>query len=247
MMKNDVLPEYEIGSFKDENFTVEESNESSENNNILNDLTPILDSSVASWEFPLIERKTKESEEEDFKAKIAKIEKEAYEKGFEQGHKDGLMLEEKKLEEMGKELEALFTGLRDLKEQIYRESEGEVLKISILTAKKIIGEEIRTNQNIISNNIRSALNFLTDKRKLKIIINPEDMEDVRRILPDIAGITRGGQLQLSEDNSIRKGGCILETGFGRINATIEDQIRILEEELEDQYRAKMDKKDGPLS
>lgn len=247
MIKSESLPEFEMEPFKTQGPAIEESSESCGGNKGLNDLIPSLNSSVSSWEFPVMEQKNRESEEEDFKAKVAKIEKEAYEKGFEQGHKDGLILEEKKLEEMSKELESLFIGLRDLKEQIYMESEGEILKVSLAIAKKIIGEEIRTNQNIISNSIRSALSLLTDKRRLKIVINPEDMEDVRKILPDIARITKGGQLQLSEDKTIKRGGCILETGFGKINATIDDQIHILKEELEGQYRTRMDKKYGPPS
>jgi flagellar assembly protein FliH len=198
---------------------------------------PAGDPLVSSWEFPLIENDELESGKGDFKDKLARMEREAYEKGFEQGRKDGLDLEQKKIEEMGKELESLFSGLRDLKEKIYRESEGDLLKLSTLIAKKIIREEVKIHEDIIINMIQSTLKFLTDKRKLKIIIHPDDMEEVKRLLPDIAKVTNGGQFQLTEDHTIERGGCILETGYGKINATIEDQLGMIEEEIDKEYNS----------
>jgi flagellar assembly protein FliH len=197
------------------------------------------DSLAYSWEPPVVDRTCEEpvKKKEDFKTRLARIEKEAYEKGFEQGQRDGFALEESKIEEMGKQLDAIFTGLLELKPQIYAESERELLKLAMLIAKKVIGEEVRTNSAIIGNSIRSALKFLTDKRKIRIIIHPEDMEEARRLLPDLAKQTKGGHLQLTEDNSIARGGCILETGFGSINATIEDQLDLIEETIEREYRS----------
>ena len=204
-------------------------------------------STVFAWCLPVIKKGDRESEKEDLKDRIARIEKDAYQKGFEQGRKDSLELEEKKTEEMSKEIESLFAGIRDLKVQIFKESEGELLKLSVLIAKKIIGEEIKINKGIIKNTIKSASEFLTDKRKLKIIINPHDMENVKRLLPDLSNFSNGGQIKLSEDPSLQRGGCILETGFGRINAGIEDQIAILEEEIERQYKSNMDASDGSFA
>ena len=201
---------------------------------------PVQDASVSCWDFPLVDKMEEDPEKrEDFKTRIARLEKEAYEKGFEQGQRDGLALEKSKMEEIEKQLTTLFEGLRDLKTQIYSESEGEILKLVIIVARKLIGEEIRMNSRIIGNTIRSALSFITDRRRVKIIISPDDMEEVRRILPDLSKLTKGGFFQLVEDNAIERGGCVLETGFGRINATIEDQLDVLEEEIENQFHSSM--------
>jgi len=234
LIKGEEPPSLTIGSFNAQNVEQAKDDKSPhDQGGHVNLPLPGEDPSVSSWDFPLVEK----GEEGDFRAKLARLEKEAYEKGFEQGQRDGLALEEVKMREMGKQLEALFSGLNDLKPQIHSESEGELLKLSILIAKTVIGEEVKTNNEIIGNTIRSAMKFLTDKRKINIIISPDDMEDVRRLLPDLAKMTKGGHLQITEDNSIKKGGCILETGFGKINATIEDQLGMLEEEIEQQFHS----------
>jgi len=194
--------------------------------------------SVSSWDLPLVEQEeTRPEHREDFKTKLARLEKDAYEKGFEQGQRDGLALEKRKMEEVRKQFEDMLISMRDLKPGIYSESEGELLKLVMLIARKVIGVEINDNSGIIGYTIRSAMKFLSDKRKIRIIINPDDMEEVRKLLPDISIITKGGHFQLSEDKAIERGGCVLETGFGKINACIEDQLASLEEEIERQYHS----------
>jgi len=242
LIKGEETPSLTIGSFNAQEIPRSQHNESPHGHGGHANLpSPAEDPSVSSWNFPIIQNKVRDSD------KLARLEKEAYEKGFEQGQRDGLALEEKKMEEIARQLEALFSGLNDLKPQIYSESEGELLKLNMSMVKTIIGEEVRTNNEIIINTIRSAMKFLTDKRKIKIIINPDDMENVRRLLPDLSKITKGGHFQITEDNSIERGGCILETGFGKINATIEDQLRILEEEIDQQFHSNQGKFHETLS
>lgn len=192
------------------------------------------DASVISWDFPVVEKEDQQTME-DFKTKMARIEREAYEKGFAQGQKDGLDLEKSKLQEMGKQYESLLAELRDLKTLIYSESENEMLRMIMLIVTKIIGEEIKTGEQIIRHSIQSASRFLSDKRKIRVIINPDDMEEVKKMLPDLSALTKGGHFQLTEDLTVGKGGCVLETGFGRINATIEDQLSEIEDIIRKEY------------
>ncbi|MBN1626258.1 MAG: hypothetical protein JW944_07010 [Deltaproteobacteria bacterium] len=193
---------------------------------------------VSSWDFPLVEQEeSHDNKKEDFKERLARLEKEAYEKGFEQGQKDGFALEKRKMEEVKKQIEEMLVGLRDLKPRIYSEAEEELLKLVMLVARKVTGEEVRNNSGIIGNTIKNAMKFLSDKRKVRIILSPDDMDEVKKLLPDISAITKGGQFQLSEDKAVSRGGCILETGFGRINACIEDQLDNLEKEIDRLYKS----------
>jgi flagellar assembly protein FliH len=173
--------------------------------------------------------------EESLKDRMASLEREAYEKGFEQGHKDGLALEQRQMEEKGKQLESLFSGLLQLKEQIFAESEKEMLDLSILIAKQIIRTHVEQDPHVIERSIRAAYKYLVDKSKVRIRICSDDMEEVRKMLPELASITKGGRFQVVEDDAMKPGGCILETGFGNINASIEDQLWMIEKEIREVY------------
>jgi flagellar assembly protein FliH len=174
--------------------------------------------------------------EEEIRERVARIEKEAYEKGFEQGRKDGLALEAKQMEKKGRELQALLDSLAGLKGQIYRETEGELVKLSLAIARKIIRSEVKAGQHRIEEIIRSAMRYLVDASHMKIRVNPEDMEDVQAIVPSLAAATGATRLQIVEDRAVERGGCLLETGFGSVNATLQDQLSLLERDLERVYK-----------
>lgn len=178
------------------------------------------------------EQSSDSENEEEISDRLARLEREAYEKGFEQGRKDGLVLEKRHMDEKGRQLEALFNAIDHLKEQIYAESEAEVLKVGLAVARKIIGNEVSVENHVIEGTIRSALKFLVDRSHLRIRISPDDMDEVKRLLPSLSATAKVERLEILEDTAIGRGGCILETGFGRINAAIEDQLEMLEKEVE---------------
>ena len=179
--------------------------------------------------------KTGEDEEESPQDRLARIEKEAYEKGFVQGQKDGFELEKRQIDEKGKELDALLGELKGLKSQLYLEAEGELLKLSMEIAKKILREEVKINSRIIVHSIREAMTFLVDKSLMRIVVHPDDMEELKKLLPELSAKTKGGKIELVEDRAIARGGCVLKTGFGRINATIDDQLWMLEKAIEEAF------------
>jgi flagellar assembly protein FliH len=117
----------------------------------------------------------------------------------------------------------------------------------MLTAKRIIREETRTDIQIIGRTIRSALKFVVEKSHIRILINPDDMEAVRELLPDLAALNKVAEFQLTEDNGIKRGGCILETGFGKINATIEGQLEVLEQKVDQEFKSHQEEFHDALS
>lgn len=178
------------------------------------------------------EREPEPEREEDLQERIAIQEREGYEKGFAQGLKDGRDLEEGQRKEMAKRLETLLDELGRLKEQIYTETEQEMVRLSVAIARKITRSELRAGSYRIEETIRAAMRLLVDTSHVRIRISPEDMEDVSRLVPSLAVDTKAGRIEIMEDHAVHRGGCLLQTGFGNVNATIEDQIAMVEKEIE---------------
>ena len=169
---------------------------------------------------------------ESVQEKLARLERAAYEKGFEQGQKDGLSLGEKRVQETLGQMTALLRAMAGLKKQVYDEAEAELLRLSVEIARQIIRREVTTDPSVVTRAVRAAFEYLGDQNQVRISINPEDMKEVQRLLPDLAQLHRLEGFELVDDLAVERGGCILETGFGRINGTIEDQLAMLKEELE---------------
>ncbi len=175
--------------------------------------------------------------EESPQEKAARLEREAYEKGFEQGRKDGTDLEKKQLEEQKQQMEDLFSEISGLKSYLFREAEEQAVTLCTFIARRIVREEIRTDPSVIQRTIRAALEYVADRSRITIAVHPEDMEEIRGILPEIASLTDGGRFQVIEDDTLDRGGCILETGFGKINGTIREQSAAIESVIERAFTA----------
>ncbi len=169
------------------------------------------------------------------KERMARLEREAYQKGFEQGQRDGMALGEKKLQEAILEVQKLGREIGGLKAQIYKEAESEIVKLSMEIAKKIVRQELMLNPEVVVNSVRAALEFLTEKSRVRILINPQDMELMSERVAQVATEHKVEGIELVEDETVERGGCLLETGFGRINAGIEEQLKELSRLLDDKF------------
>jgi flagellar assembly protein FliH len=116
--------------------------------------------------------------------------------------------------------------------QKHLDNHGVTLAMSI--AAKIIGREVndaRTVQHMIA----QTLTQVPMKRGLKIRLNPADaamMQEMREkhapsvvIVPDDA--------EFVADAAISKGGCVIDSMLGRVDARIETQLELLDRALTD--------------
>lgn len=106
--------------------------------------------------------------------------------------------------------------------------EKETVRLALAIARRIIGGE-RGNETVIQHVVHEAMQKVSDPRQLTIRLNPEDIEVVSqmrdRLLPDEAS---DAAIHLQPDDSIGRGGCIIETRLGDVDARIEQQIGIVE-------------------
>jgi len=170
--------------------------------------------------------------------KIAGLEREAYEKGFAQGQKDGLDLGARKTQETWKQMVALFEELGSLKAKVFNESEEEIVKLSLVIARKIVKREVGMDPDTVRRSVRSAVEFLSDRSFMRVLVHPNDMKNLEQYLPELAEEKKIQRFELAEDKCVGPGGCFLESGFGRINATIEGQLDELELEIKDFFQSK---------
>jgi len=167
-----------------------------------------------------------------------KIKKEAYEKGFQQGmtegfkkgKEDGFLHGVTEAEHFLNDLKKILEELIAFRKQLLQKMEKEVLEFALAIAKKIVKQEVVTNQEVILGNIREAINKLTDTDEIFIKVNPEDYDFIMRVRPDFLDkLNEGKGLHIIEDKGIKKGGCLIETKFSQIDARIDTQWDNLEQ------------------
>ena len=159
------------------------------------------------------------------KEKILALEKEAYEKGFAQGEKDGLELGQKKSEVLLQQLKKLLSELERERNILYHQYGREMIHLILLIARKVIHRELEMKEESIVHPLSAAIQKVADRKTVIVHLNPGDYQYLLQH-PGISLSAPEGKkgLKVIEDPSIQRGGCFLETSFGDVDATLEGQL-----------------------
>jgi len=159
----------------------------------------------------------------NLKTKSEQDAKTAHDKGVQEGRKLGADEGEKKA------LEKWNANLKDLQDNAAKEIENlatqqktnfekisaETSEIALAIAKRVFCEEAATNPNIISRVLKEAFVFLGQEENLKVRLNPVDIASAEATesfwKPTISSLKN---IELVFDESMEKGGALLEAGNG---------------------------------
>ena len=173
----------------------------------------------------LAEARTQWEEETEQKVK------EAYEKGKEEGASA-----EEKISEKVAQLAGIIESLKEARQTLLKEAETVVVDMSLAIARKFVDTAAVVNSDLIKKTIKAAVKMVTEKDKVVIRINPEDHEEVRAHQDDIIFIGNGiGKLEIRPDKKVERGGCVVETEAGNIDARIESRFSEIEKALKQAF------------
>ena len=118
------------------------------------------------------------------------------------------------------------------REEILKETEQQIVELVILMTRKVVKIISETQKTAIMSNILAALKKVKSRGNVILHVNLEDLklatanadEFIKRV-ENIQGIT------VVEDSTVEKGGCVVETDFGAIDARISSQLSELEEKI----------------
>jgi type III secretion protein L len=143
------------------------------------------------------------------------------ESGHDQGYQEGLTCWNQSVEAAIAERDAYLARC-----------ESEVLKMAVRIAEKILGEELRTHPDKIVGIVREALTSVRRERSLSLRVNPEDADRVRTHATALAAsLGPNREIQVIADPAVGRGGCLVESELGTIDARLETQLRCMQEIL----------------
>lgn len=184
-----------------------------------------------------------QSEEGPVKVEIVDIDKEkessdqviydkAYAAGLEEGKKIGLQQARDENATLVRHLKRLFDELVAQRESVLREAETFILRLVFAISKKVIRHELNENPQYVNTLVRETLHYVVDKDSVIVKVNPEDLELIKNIPEDSSISLRDiKRLEFAEDSSIERGGCIIETNSGTIDAQLAVQLEEIEADL----------------
>lgn len=145
------------------------------------------------------------------------VRKEAYARGMQEGFAVGLAKAKEYAAKEQSQFSTVALAFEQALEAADQHIEEDVLGLALDIAKLMLKTKIAVNPEIILPVIRDAIHYLPYVQKPAIIlVHPEDA----RILRDQLAEELSEQAwQIQEDGNIERGGCLVETGENKIDAS----------------------------
>ncbi|MBN1826866.1 MAG: hypothetical protein JW958_11425 [Candidatus Eisenbacteria bacterium] len=123
------------------------------------------------------------------------------------------------------------------REDLFLASEETVVRLAVAVARRIVGDAVQVDEALVLETVRRALRLVTEKESVVLRVNPEDLKIVREHGSDWLAILEGTRsLEIVEDGRVRRGGCLVETEAGNVEAQLEKQLQTLEKALVERVR-----------
>lgn len=151
---------------------------------------------------------------------------------YERGRHDGERALSEQLLQQRNEMSELQRGvieaLRGALPQLVHESQTALIKLALEAAQKIVAG-LPVSPELVENVVREALRQAGDTAEIRIQLNPDDLALLRKSnSPILNGVPECGPLHFSSSAEVTRGGCLVQTRFGLIDARREtklDQLR----------------------
>jgi flagellar assembly protein FliH len=158
------------------------------------------------------------------KAEAGRIEQEARDRGFATGKTEAQEEEKRRLAQFAAQLDSLLATIDTDRRRLHQQYEADILTLIKAMVERVLFSEVTTNPQAIEICLKTALGYVVENSAVTVRLHGQDLERLRQVImarPEmVAGYRR---LELTEDPAIEPGGCLLETSFGEIDATLESR------------------------
>ncbi len=152
----------------------------------------------------------------------------AHEEGYQAGYSEGQAQAQRETCDLLAFAEAAVREVSDTRSRMLDENETALVELAIQTAEKILQATLQAEPQRVTDVLRGALRKAYVRDRLQVVCNPEDLaliEGSEDALQAQVGTLKG--LELVGDRRVQRGGVIVRTPGGDVDATIGSQLERL--------------------
>lgn len=151
--------------------------------------------------------------------------KEAYALGLEEGKKEALRIHQEELSEQISHLDQIINSMQELKKDLVQFNEAHIIKLIYYMAERLAMKEIEQNTESILPVLKSIVENSQAEEQLTVKLSPEDFKFLNEAQDKIGkGFEFLTRAKLEATAEIKPGGCIVETNYGVVDATLEERL-----------------------
>ena len=145
--------------------------------------------------------------------------------GFEQGVSDGRAAASAEMDEMLETMRGLIEMARAERHKIIEGAEPEIVRLAVAVAERVLAQHIAVDRETVVEMTRSAVARLVNRETVTVRVNPADIEAMRDHRDRIMSMNAIDNMRIIEDQRVDRGGVVLETEAGTIDAKVSTQLR----------------------
>ena len=154
---------------------------------------------------------------------------------YERGQRDTEKALSEQLLQQRRELlevhQGVIESLRNALPQLIRDSESALIDLALQAAQKIVAGLPITPQSVAAV-VREALGQVEDTAEITILLHPDDLALLRKQKsPILEGLPETGPLKFSGSTEVTRGGCMIHTRFGMVDARRETKLEQLRQSV----------------
>jgi flagellar assembly protein FliH len=171
-------------------------------------------------------------------AEADRIRNEARQQGFDEGRDAGRNEALATAQPIVEALSAAIGELRELQANAADLVERDAVVLAMEVAEKVVAGSIAVEPERVHDVIRGALRAIVERERVVLMVNPEDLALVRDGLGELTGSLGGMEhVEVQEERRVSRGGALVRTTVGEIDARIETKLARAREAVEAEVRA----------
>jgi flagellar assembly protein FliH len=161
---------------------------------------------------------------EDAAARADAIAQDARGRGHDEGFDAGRAAAGAEMNDMLVTMRGLLEMARVERHKLIEEAEPELVRLALGIAERVLHQQVALDRGVVVAMAKTAIARLIERDTVTVRVNPADLECMREHRDDLIAIGDIRNLRLLEDQRVDRGGVVVETDAGTIDARIGTQL-----------------------
>ncbi len=145
--------------------------------------------------------------------------------GREKGHAEALAEHRRQLEQLSETWQREFAQWNAQREAMETEGKQAILRMGAIFGEKVVHRVVDMDPTVVVHQLAESLSYVLKPCNVTIRVNPADRPIIDEAMPQLLhGLSHLERVRVDDDNAVSAGGCIIDFGKGRIDATVDTQL-----------------------
>lgn len=174
-----------------------------------------------------------DAQKDKINAQVLEKLKEVQEGAYKEGHDLGLIegtekaLQEAKndLHERLKAMDTLLQNIETLKSRLLIDNEAQLVRLVFLVAKKMALRDLEQNREAVLEILKHVVGEMQTDERITVKLSAEDLYFLEGLQDKVKErIQNFERIQFSADEKVKSGGCLIETEYGSVDASVDERV-----------------------